>query len=745
MAMRKNTRLWGLFFCAVGSVCSGPAIGADEVTSDAMPAGESAILDAGSDSGNLPQGQQVNVGSFGQIDLHVKDLDLTKVLQLLSIQSEKNIIASRSVSGTVSADLYGVDFYAALDAILHTNGFGYQEKGNFIYVYTAEELKALEQANRKTATRILRLNYLTAADASAFVSPLLSSAGSISISGDVPAGMQPSLADGGANSFAMADTLIIRDYPENIEEIETVLEELDVRPKQVLVEATVLQARLTEANAFGVDFALFGDLGVTDFTSPLGAVDDLIAGGGPGGSFDSGNALVSSPGDTGVGPATLKLGFMGNDAAVFIKALDSVTDTTVLATPKLLVLNRQRADLLVGERLGYLSSTATDTSTTQTVEFLDVGTQLTVRPYVSNDGFVRLELRPSVSDGNTNLVGGFVIPDETTQELTTNVIVRSGQTVVLGGLFKEDTTIGRKQVPGLGSVPIVGNAFKGHNDNVDRSEVIFLIKPTVMKDQSLYAAGESAQDSIRLAQIGAREGLLPWSRSKLTSSHLKQAYEHLNNGERDKALWDVNLALHLNPSMVDALRLKEQITGERLYMGDRSILNDAVDAAITEQLELEAAEAADAAEATEAVEEAQDTQVEQGVTEDAGEEAAEEAVEAENAVEEVTDAQPAQAEEVTVSETAGEQEMLEAAIDTEATDAVVEQSAQMDSQEVQQEEPAVASDEVIAEAAEAAAAAFDADVQDEAAADDEAVAVEADDADMAVEEVMTAVEVDEVK
>ena len=544
----------------------------------AQPASDSA------GEGELPAGQKVDVGSFGQIDLHVKDLPLTKVLQLLSIQSQRNIVASRNVSGTISADLYGVGFYESLDAILHTNGFGYKEKGNFIYVYTQEELQQMEKANRKMVTKVVRLDYITANDASAFVSPMLSSGGSISVSGEPANGMQPSLNDAGANSYAHAATLVIRDYPENIERIMKVVDQLDKRPKQVLIEATILRASLSEENAFGVDFALFADLDVEDFTTPLGSVDDLLTGTGRNDNvLDSGGGLSSSPGQVASGQSSLKLGFMGSDAAVFVKALDSVTDTTVMATPKILVLNRQRADLLVGQRLGYLSTTSTDTSTTQTVEFLDIGTQLTVRPFVSDDGFIRIELRPSVSNGSTSVRGGFVVPNQSTQELTTNVMVESGQTVVLGGLFKEDTNIDRRQVPGLASVPVVGEAFKGQDDSVDRSEVIFLIKPTVLKDEKLYAAGERAQDTAQLTQVGAREGLLPWARSKLTHSHLKKAYQYRRKGNQDKALWHTNLALHANPTMVEALRLKEELSGQEMMVRDRGILQDAVDTMIDEQ------------------------------------------------------------------------------------------------------------------------------------------------------------------
>ncbi len=592
-----NTKYWlGVFFCSVGCICNSSALGADGASGVApgepIPPDNStpALFETASEDEALPQGQQVEVGSFGQIDLHVKDLDLTKVLQLLSIQSQRNIIASRNVAGTVSADLYGVDFYEALDAILHTNGFGYQEKGQFIYVYTAEEIAQLEDEDRQLVTEIVTLNYINAADASAFASPLLSGAGSIALSGEVEDGFEPSISNGGSNSSAHQDRMVIRDYAENIEEILGIIKKLDTRPKQVLVEATILQARLTEANAFGVDFAVFADLNLTDFTTPLGAVDDLITGSGPNGDYNSGSAISSTPGSVGTGQSSVKFGVLGSDAAVFVRALDSVTDTTVLAKPQVLVLNRQSVNLLVGEKLGYLSTTATETSNTQTVEFLDVGTQLTLRPFISDDNFVRMELRPSVSDGSTSLVGGFVIPDTTTQELVSNVIVKSGQTVVLGGLFKEDTTIGRTAVPGLGNLPLVGPAFKGQDDDITRSEVIFMIKPTVQRDEDLTQMANSISDDIEATRTGTRNGLLPWSRSKLTSKYMTNAIESMKEGDKDKALYELDKALYLDPTMADALQLKAQITGEKNYFYERSMLKNAVDSVIDAEISVDADE-----------------------------------------------------------------------------------------------------------------------------------------------------------
>ncbi|MEM1097688.1 MAG: hypothetical protein AAGH92_02750 [Planctomycetota bacterium] len=530
----------------------------------------------------------VNMDSFGKVDLAVKDLEIAKVLQLLSIQSQKNIVTSRNVSGSVSADLYGVSFHEALDAILVPNGFGYEEKGNFIYVYTAEELKERQDAARQTVTRIMRLNYLDGASAKAVAEAMISDAGSVTFSTETAAGFMPSDTDAGANTFALPDTIIVRDYEENVAAIEGLVQELDVRPKQVLIEATILQAQLTENNAFGVDFSVFSNLNAFDFGNPLGLIDDLIDGNGPAG--DSGGGVSSTVGNTS-GPGGVKVGYVGSDAAVFVRALDTVTDTTVVAKPNILVLNRQKADLLVGQRLGYLSTTVTDTSNTQTVEFLDVGTQLTVRPFVSDEGTIRLELRPAISDGAVREQAGFVIPDETTQELITNIIVDDGQTVVIGGLFKEDTTNSRDQVPGLGDVPLIGGAFQGRDDTVERSEVIFLIKTTIMEPAALTLGGDAAQEAIRNKRLGAKQGLLPWSTEKLVSSNLLTARKALEDGKTGKALWHTNLALHISPLAADALQLKQEITGEEIRYQDRSQLKGIMDAMIDADVEAMAPEA----------------------------------------------------------------------------------------------------------------------------------------------------------
>jgi type IV pilus assembly protein PilQ len=545
------------------------------------------------------EGPQVKVSEHMTVDLHVKDEDLGAVLELLSIQTQKNIVSSKNVSARVTATLYGVTFKEALDALLHVNGCGYIEQGNFIYVYTLPELEEIQKALKKQLAKTIWLNYLNATDAAAFVKPLLSKEGSVQMSAKTEAFTLPGNSPVGKDDYALSATLVIFDYEENIAAVEALIAELDTKPAQVLVDATVLQTSLNDANAWGVDFTILGDMSFLDFMSvggPKSVVDALIKGGDgsdPQKGFsppdDRGGGIVSSPGNT-EGRSTFKLGIITDDVSVFVKMLDEVSDTVIVSHPRILALNRQPSRVLVGRRVGYLNTTATETSTTQTVEFLDTGTQLYFRPFVAKDNSIRMELKPQVSEAilrdQTTSTGSVVtIPDELTNEIVTNVIVKDGQTIVLGGLFRESSSFTRRQVPLLGDIPLVGAAFRGHDTEVNRSEIIFMITPTIINDTIVANAAMRVSDDIERLQAGSRQALLPWSREKMSGALNLEAERFARNGEYEKALWNIQRSLSINPIQPDALRLREKITSEREVWPDQCLLNNALNADIQRRLD----------------------------------------------------------------------------------------------------------------------------------------------------------------
>jgi type IV pilus assembly protein PilQ len=499
--------------------------------------------------------------------IQFQDTEILQALQMLSMQGKRNIIASRGVQGKVSANLYDVTLFDALDVIMRANDLRMEESGNFIYVYTRQEWEDVSKSRLKKVSRNFPLEYLNAKDAGEFIAPILSEVGKVSFVGNVEKGFEPTPADGGSDSWAFQGMLVVSDYPENIKAIENLLKEIDTPPSQVVVESTVVSSKVQQKDGFGVDVSIIGNLDFANLTNPLSGANDLFSGDvtKPAGesSVTAGNSAVSGWDRE----STMKVGVISDDVSVFLRLLDSVTDTTVLARPRVMALNRQRAQILIGRRVGYLSSTTTQTSTTQSVEFLDSGIKLVFRPFISSDGSIRMELAPSVSEAKIeNLVdtngSTLPVPNEDTSEITTNVRVKNGQTLVLGGLFKENTVIERRQVPGLGDIPLLGNAFKGYDDSLTREEIIFLVTPTIVKDEIAKVWSDEANEFEHAVRIGTREGLLPWSRDTLTTSSNQKAFEAMAKGDRELALFHAENSLRLMPNQPEMVRLRTELTGK---------------------------------------------------------------------------------------------------------------------------------------------------------------------------------------
>jgi|TARA_B100001059_G_scaffold235364_1_gene280727 type IV pilus assembly protein PilQ len=510
----------------------------------------------------------IEMTSYGTVDMAVQDADLVQVLEMLSMQSQRNIIAGRDVSATVTANLYDVTFEEALDSILRVNGYGFIEEGAFIYVYPLERIAEIEKARRQVETRIFELYYLNASDAAQVIQPLLSDAGQAVPMGTVEEGFNPDESDNGADAYAYTAKIVVTDYPSQLERIAELLVDLDLSPQQVMVESTILQTKVSENNAFGIDFSLVSHLNFEDIVSPLSAANDLISG-----NYNTDNALAgtSTVGGTDTGAGGFKFGVVKDDFAIFLRALDSVTDVTVVARPKVMCLNRQRGEILVGRRLGYLNTTQTETSTTQTVEFLDTGIHLMFRPFITPNEMIRMELYPRLSSGDVQLEANYTVPNEDTHEIFTNVRVKSGETIVLGGLFEEQTTMSREQVPLLGDIPIVGNAFRGQDDETQRKEIIFLVTPSIIADERLWEMGQDGLEILDAVRLGARAGLLPFSRDQITADYNRDAIEAFRKGELDLALYYANNSLRTSSKQPEMARMRDTLSSNKQEAWNRNM------------------------------------------------------------------------------------------------------------------------------------------------------------------------------
>jgi type IV pilus assembly protein PilQ len=530
-----------------------------------------------SDKGKSVSATEVSVDDTGTVEIHVNDANLVEVLRMLSLQSQRNIIASKEVNGKVTANLYGVTVREALDAILHANGYAYREKGNFIYVYTAKEIADLDKANRVATTEVFHLYYTPAVNAQNMIKPVLSSDAIVALTTPAVSGIDSGAKDVGGNNHATDDMLVVTDYPENLEKARKIIKEIDKRPQQILIEATILRAALTEDNALGVDFTVLGGVDFAGLTSAGSNTTEALSGSIVNNTNpDAGKVVGSSygAGQTGftqtVPQGGMRVGLVTNNIAVFLQALEQVTDTTVLANPKILALNKQKGEVIVGRRDGYLTTTTTDTSTVQTVDFLDTGTRLIFRPYIGDDGYIRMEIHPEDSSGGLT---GANLPFKITTEVTSNIMVKDGHTVVIGGLFRESTTTARSQVPFLGNIPFAGNLFRNQHDQTTREEVIILLTPHIVKDEQAYSdASEAMLKDMDKLRVGVRRGMMCFGRERLADSEYEAAVNEMKkpNPNREVALWHLNSATNLNPTFLEAIKMKEQLTGVELTASDNS-------------------------------------------------------------------------------------------------------------------------------------------------------------------------------
>ena len=484
-----------------------------------------------------------------------KDMAITDALTFLQHRYRKNIVWTAGVQGSITVGtLYDVTFEQALDAIL-SYGFKYIEEGNFIKVYTDEEFKAIREDTNRMVHRVFHLYYIAAAEIKTLIVPVLSENGKIESTS--PASVDFSATDsisttaGGGDTVAVQDTIVVSDYPENIAKVEEIIEAVDIKPKQVLIEATILSATLTEGIELGIDWKTLHGSVITQLADLSRGAPDFLGFAG------------TSIGDSAVGDGGLTVGFAHDNVAGIVTALEEISDITILANPKLLAVNKQLGQVYIGQKIAYISSTTvTETGTTQEVSFLDTGTKLSFRPYIGNDGYVRMDIHPKDSSGTLRTIAtGTDAPDETSAELVTNIVVKDGETVVIGGMFRDKAESKRGQVPILGEIPLAGALFRDTADSLRREEVVVMLTPHIIEDPSETNGDDRAAEAQR-KRLGMRDNMPLVCRTRLAHDSYSRAARLYSNGNSKKALSELNWTLYLRPTYFEASRLKERIVRE---------------------------------------------------------------------------------------------------------------------------------------------------------------------------------------
>jgi general secretion pathway protein D len=266
------------------------------------------------------------------------------------------------------------------------------------------------------------------------------------------------------------NSLVIRTAPPNFSVLQETIEQLDVRPPQVLLEVLIAEVTLDHATQYGVNWQLFTHKGTPGDTGSLTVISS------PAQISDS-----TFPALQGLGVRLISLATV--DVRALLQAVSSRTRVHVLSAPRVLALNNEMARILVGSEVPFTSSTLTSLNAVvnQVVQFENVGTQLTVVPTINHDGYVTFRILQEVSALSAQTIAAAQnAPVITTREAETSAIVKTGQTVVIGGLIGETHEVTQTSIPLFGDLPLVGSLFRSHGVSRERTELAIFLTPYVV-------------------------------------------------------------------------------------------------------------------------------------------------------------------------------------------------------------------------------------------------------------------------
>ncbi len=437
-----------------------------------------------------------------RINLDVKNMGIDDVLRLLAEQGQVNIVASRNVQGRVTAKLKDVTVKQALDAILDANNYMFEEGNGIIRVFTHQDALQKEQTEL-LVSRVFFMSNVKASDLRAVLNSIKSARGRVEINamsnqviitdtikklneaeeailvldrrqitqvydlnyGDAKE-IQVKLLEmipkeeGEVIIDERTNSIIVRAIPEIVYKVDEMIKSWDQKPMQVLIEAKILEVSLDKSKGIGVNWEYSRNDG-----DGLGLSATLPASVATGGM--------------------LRVGTLSADQYQFtLQMLESSTNTNILSNPRIVVIDNQEANILVGSSEPYLITYIDSESKTQTEEtkFIDVGIKLNVTPKINNNGFVTLKIHPEVSSARRVAEVNNSLAVDTTQADTT-VVVKDGKTIVLGGLIKDSVSDIVNKIPILGDLPLLGIFFRSKGKTTTKREIVVFITPHILKNK----------------------------------------------------------------------------------------------------------------------------------------------------------------------------------------------------------------------------------------------------------------------
>ncbi len=385
----------------------------------------------------------VNVQSNGSgVQLNVNNADVRSVFEMLARGYQMNILVAPDVQGTITANIDGLSPEQTLRGVVKMAGLSMQRDGDLIYIYPSDRLPLDARQ-----LRVFALDFARASTLEPTIQGLLS-----------PVGNAYASTINDQDTLQTQESIVVVDIPEVIAQVENYIYQADIAPRQVLIEARVLEVELSDDMVHGVDFSyLFSgdvELGIRGLAEPV--------------------VTTANP-----------RGFVrvsGADLAGVLEFLETTTDSKTLASPRVQVVNGQNAKIQVGQQLGFTVATVTQTATIQDVQFLETGVVLNVTPTISRDNRILLQVKPEVSDGEINPTT--LLPEEETREVETSVLLDDHEGVIIGGLIQEKDRTVIKKLPWLGDVRYVGKLFRRREAIRSRSEIIVALIPHIVDTSS---------------------------------------------------------------------------------------------------------------------------------------------------------------------------------------------------------------------------------------------------------------------
>ncbi len=445
-----------------------------------------------------------------KISLDFQDIEVRRVLQLLADFTGINMVAADTVQGNITLRLKDVPWDQALDIILKTKNLDKRRNGNVIWIApVAELIKAEEEEAKAIAqsvklaplqTEYIQLNYAKAADIEKLITDgknaSNSRGGTNSGSGADPLGdsVGSLLSPRGTVSVdPRTNTLIINDTAQKIDQIRGMIDLLDVSVKQVMIEARIVRATTDFTKEMGVKWGILSQ-GITNNNHLLvGGSDTTLWNlrepefdderGGYTYEIERPQNLNVDLGVTSPGASRIAFGLISLSDFMLdleLSALQADGYGEVISTPKVLTADKQQAKVASGTQIPYQSAEGGGVNAVSTTEFIDATLSLDVTPSITPDGKVQMNLNiTSDSPGAPTPTGQLTINKNS---INTNVLVDNGETVVLGGIFEQQTANQQTKVPFLGDIPYLGRLFRKDIKSDNKRELLIFVTPRIVND-----------------------------------------------------------------------------------------------------------------------------------------------------------------------------------------------------------------------------------------------------------------------